>query len=98
MEKEKYYLLENIEEYGKFIAFCINNDINVFRTYWMESFKGEIAYHIDWMAKRCFYRTVKYKKDGDIITDDEYDVVRPIFTFNKYGNIELTHQHEDKGE
>ena len=41
MVKERVYLLKNIEEYGKFMAFCIDNDISVFRTYWQEIFKGE---------------------------------------------------------
>jgi hypothetical protein len=91
--KQTVYLLKNIEEYGKFMAFCIDNDISVFRTYWQEIFKGEIAYHIDWKTKRCYYLAIKH-----MTPDDEYNVVRPIFTFNKYGKIEITHQHEDKGE
>ena len=95
--KQTVYLLKNIEEYGKFMAFCIDNDISVYRTYWQEIFKGEIAYFIDWKSKRCFYVGVKLKKDGNII-DDNYNVVSPIFTFDKYGKIELTHQHEDKGD
>lgn len=33
---KKAYLITNIEEYGKFISFCINKDICVFRTYWNE--------------------------------------------------------------
>lgn len=33
---KKAYLLMSIEEYGKFIAYCIENDITVFRTYWDE--------------------------------------------------------------
>lgn len=33
---KKAYLINSIEEYGKFISFCINKDICVFRTYWNE--------------------------------------------------------------
>ena len=37
---KKAYLLISIEEYGKFIAYCIENDISVFRTYWNEREKA----------------------------------------------------------
>lgn len=37
---KKAYLLISIEEYGKFIAYCIENDISVFRTYWMKEKKA----------------------------------------------------------
>lgn len=31
--KKVAFIISNIEEYGKLIAFCIENDICVFRTY-----------------------------------------------------------------
>ena len=36
------YLIANIEDYGKLMAFCIKHDICVFRTYWDERKKGKI--------------------------------------------------------
>lgn len=32
----KAYLIKNIEEYGKLMAYRIENDISVFRSYWDE--------------------------------------------------------------
>lgn len=42
---KRVYYIANIEEYGKFISYCIENDVNVFRTYWDEREKklGVIA-------------------------------------------------------
>lgn len=44
MKKEKVYLIRNIEEYGKLMAYCINKDITVWRTYWDETQKGNRCY------------------------------------------------------
>ena len=91
------YLIKNIEEYGKLMAYCIDHDISVWRTYWDERVKGTIGYHIDWKQKRCFYCRIGYWKCENI-DNKVYNVVEPIFSFDKYGKVELTHQHEDKGE
>ena len=91
------YLIKNIEDYGKLMAYCIDHDISVWRTYWDESAKGTIGYHIDWQQKRCFYCKISYWK-GDNIDNKVYNVVEPIFSFDKYGKVEITYQHEDKGE
>ena len=91
------YLIKNIEEYGKFVAFCIDHDITVWRLYWDEREKGKRGYHIDWKLKRCWYADIDYYL-GKNIDKKVYNVVEPIFSFDKYGKVELTHQHEDKGE
>ena len=36
---ENVYLISNVEEFGKLMSFCIDNDICVFRTYWNEQEK-----------------------------------------------------------
>ena len=46
------YRISSIEDYGKFMAFCIDKDINVWRTYWNEQEKGDRCYNIDWREKR----------------------------------------------
>lgn len=52
--KKVAFIISNIEEYGKLIAFCIRNDICVFRTYWDEREKGDRCYSIDWKEKDAF--------------------------------------------
>lgn len=52
--KKVAFIISNIEEYGKLIAFCIENDICVFRTYWNEREKGDRCYSIDWKEKKVF--------------------------------------------
>ena len=95
--KEIVYLIKNIEEYGKLMAFCIDNDINVWRTYWNERDKGTIGYHIDWKQKRCFYSKIDYWK-GNNIDNKAYEIIEPSFVFDEYGKIQLIHHHENKGE
>lgn len=73
------YLITNIEEYGKLMAFCIENDISVFRTYWDDREKGDRCYHINWKEKRCYYSRRNYWED------DGYDIIIPKFYVNEYG-------------
>ena len=75
----KIELIANIAEYGKLIAFCIENDISVFRTYWDEREKGDRCYSIDWKEKRCYYSNRIYWEDSG------YDIITPKFYVNKYG-------------
>lgn len=82
MEKTAY-LISNIEEYGKLISFCIENDISVFRTYWDEREKGDRCYRIDWQEKRCYYSSQRYWKDNG------YDIVTPAFHLNEYGKYKI---------
>lgn len=81
MDKPKAYLIEDIEEYGKLMAFCIKKDISVFRTYWNEKEKGKICYNIDWKRKRCFYANIDYYKR------DDYEIVVPAFLVDEFGEI-----------
>lgn len=76
----KVYLIKNIEEYGKFISYCIDHDINVWRLYWNEKEKGNMCYRIDWGNGRCFYSSKKYWEDNG------YEIVVPNFFLDKYGN------------
>ena len=73
------YLIINIEEYGKLMAFCIKNDITVFRTYWDDREKGDRCYRIDWKEKRCYYSRRSYWENNG------YDIVIPKFYVNEYG-------------
>lgn len=80
--KEKVYLIKNIEEYGKFISYCINKDISVFRTYWDEKEAGDRCYRIDWNEKRCYYSSKSY-------FEKDYTIVTPVFILNNDGDYEL---------
>ena len=82
--KKIAYLIKNVEEYGKLMAFLINRDVTVWRTYWDEKqYAGERVYQIDWFEKRCYYCDIKfYKAEG-------YTVVEPIFELDQYGNWQL---------
>lgn len=77
------YLIVNVEEYGKLISFCINNDISVWRTYWDEREKGERCFQIDWIGKRCYYSSKRfYESEG-------YEIITPIFYVDSYGNYKI---------
>lgn len=39
-------IISNLEEYGKLMAFCIQNDISAWRTYWDER-DTDTCYSID---------------------------------------------------
>lgn len=80
---KKAYLLISIEEYGKFIAYCIENDISVFRTYWDEREKGDRCYSIDWQQKRCYYSSRKYWES------EGYEIIIPNLYVDKYGNYKI---------
>ena len=83
MSYEKAYLLMSIEEYGKFIAYCIENDITVFRTYWDEREKGDRCYSIDWQQKRCYYSSRKYWES------EGCEIIIPNLYADKYGNYKM---------
>lgn len=83
-KKEEVYLIKNIEEFGKLMAFCIENDICIFRTYWNEKEKGKRIYHIDWQEKRCYYSSGAYYQD-----ESRFKIVIPNFVFNEYGTCKL---------
>lgn len=78
MEK-RAYIIENIEEYGKLISYCIEHDINVFRTYWDEREKNNRCYAIDWKERRCYYSSKKYYEENG------YEIIVPEFKLTQYG-------------
>lgn len=80
---KKAYLIVNIEEYGKFISFCINNDVNVWRTYWDDREKEDRCYNIDWQENRCYYSSRRYYEENG------YDILIPNFHLDKYGNYKI---------
>ena len=85
---EVVYYIDNIGDYGYFIAFCIDNDITVWRAYYPAN--EPKCFYIDWRQKRLWYGSVdSYKKDG-------FTVVRPKFARNEYGGIELQKSAEYK--
>ena len=81
---KKAYLITNIEEYGKFISFCIWKDIVVWQTYWDEREKGDRCYNIDWKEKRCHYASRLYYENNG------YEIAVPIFTLNAYGDFQIS--------
>ena len=91
------YLIKNIEEYGKLMAYCIDHDITVWRTYWNEKEKGTICYSIDWKLKRCFYSKIDYYQ-GRNIDNEVYDIVEPVFESNEYGNVTISKQPKSQGD
>lgn len=80
METKKAYLIKDITEYGKFISYCIHNDIAVCRAYWDEREAGNSCYSIKQKERRCclasrhFYETL------------DYEVVMSVFQLDRYGN------------
>ena len=77
--KKIAYLISSIEEYGKFIAYCIDKDISVWRTYWNK----EYIYHISWKEKRCYYSSKQYYNFNG------YDIRIPKFEINEFDKYVL---------
>lgn len=84
------YLITNVEDYGKLMAFCINNDITVWRTYWNEREKGDRCYAVDWKEKRCYYGPRFYYENND------YEIVVPTFTSDVYGDFQIGRKTEEQ--
>lgn len=82
-------LISNIEEYGKLMSFCINNDINVWRTYWDEREKGDRCYNIDWKEKRCYYSSKRY------YINEGYEILEPNFFINEFGDYKFKYKGEN---
>ena len=80
---EKCYRIKNIEEYGKLISYCIDNDINVFRTYWDEREAGNRCFWINHKEKRCYYASRKFYESED------YQVVEPTFALDTFGKFHI---------
>lgn len=78
---KKAFIIDNITEYGKLMAFCIERDISVFRTYFDEREKNNRCYSIDWKQKRCYYSRKEYW------IEKEYKVYKPTFYVDEWGKI-----------
>ena len=81
--KNVTYLIKNIEEYGKLIAYCIQNDIDVSKTYWEEGALNKHCYHIDVEKNKCLYNTYEYYKSKG------YKIVEPEFYIDAGNNISI---------
>ena len=81
-EKKIAYVIKDITEFGKLMAYCIERDICVFRTYWDEREKDRV-YYVDFCDKRCFYSRRAYYEDKG------YQIQEPIFSVNEYGIYEI---------
>lgn len=88
MINKRAFLITNIEEYGKLISFCIENDVSVWRTYWDEREKGDRCYKIDWQQKRCYYCSRRYYEN------EGYEIVTPTFLLGKYGKYKIVNYKE----
>lgn len=80
---KRAFAITNIEEYGKFISFCIENDVCVFRTYWDEREKNDRCYCIDFQEKRCFYAPRRYYEEKG------YAIVTPTFLLDECGQYKI---------
>ena len=83
MNNKTAYRIKNVEEYGKLMAYCIEHDISVWRTYWDERKKDDRSYDIDWTEKMCCYGSERYYRH------EGYTVIEPKFEFNEYGIVEI---------
>ena len=71
------YILKDITEYGKFVAYCIDHDISVYRLYWNEQNKN-----------RCYVIYPDMKLAGVANKDWcalAYSLKEPKFYLSKYG-------------
>ena len=71
---KKAFKINNANDYGLLMAFCIEHDVSVFRTYFNV---GEV-YNIDFNDKRCYHSKEKY------YIDNGYTILVPDFYFDKY--------------
>ena len=79
---KKVFLITSIELFGKFVSYCIDNDISVWRLYWDDREKGDRCFHINWKEQRCYYASKKfYEEEG-------FEVTTPLFVLN-FGQYEL---------
>ena len=82
MENEAF-IIDNITDFGNLMAFCIDQDITVWRTYFNEREKNNRCYSIDWKEKRCYYARKEYWLDKG------YKVYKPTFYVDEWGKIEI---------
>ena len=87
----KVYLIKNIEDYGKLIAYCIENDISVFRSYWDDREKGDRCYHISYENKRLSYGSKEYYEN------EGAKIIVPKFYCTRFGKYRII-EHEENEE
>ena len=83
MENKVVYLIENIEEYGKLMAYCIENDISVWRCYWDERVKGDRCFEISSVSRCCLFSRLSYYQGFNV------KIVKPKFIVDKYGCYQI---------
>lgn len=81
--KKQAFLIKDITEYGKLVAYCVEHDISVWRTYWDEREKEDRCYNIDWDLKRCWYSSRKYYENN------RFEIIEPKFRLTKFGIYEM---------
>lgn len=85
------YLIKDITEYGKFMAYCMEHDFKVWRVYWDEREKGNHCYTVEtdkWNDQRVWHSDISfYKSNG-------YKIVIPKFDFDKFGKITIVGKEE----
>lgn len=88
----KVYLIKTIEEYGKLIAYCIENDISVFRSYWDAREKGDRCYHVSFKDKRLYYSSKEYYEN------EGAEIIIPEFYCTNFGEYKIIEHKENKKE
>ncbi len=79
--KKIVYLIKNIKQFGFLIAYCIDRDISVFRTYYRDG--DNLCYDINFKEKRCFYASIDYYESLG------YEIVEPRFDIDEYSKVVL---------
>lgn len=77
------YSISNIDDYSKFLAFCVQHDVCVSRLYWSAIDAGDRCFFIDWRERCCYYSPRAYFLIHD------YCLVHPSFVLNSSGNYDL---------
>lgn len=68
------FLIDNVEDFGKLVSYCIEHDISVFRSYYIPGH----YYHIDFDLKRLFHSKKEfYQEEG-------YVLKKPKFIYTRY--------------
>lgn len=79
--KKVAYLIKNIKQFGFLIAYCIDKDISVFRTFYRVG--DNFCYNINFKEKRCYYSSVDYYES------EGYEIFEPRFDFDEFGKVVL---------
>ena len=77
------YTFSDISEFGKFLAYCVEQDISVWRLYWDERERDQRCYCVDWKERRCYYA------DRSYYLQEGYKIYNPSFGFDQFGKIKM---------